>query len=172
MPQSDRPKRSTQNLVKSVNLMNPYKAPSTQLFDGRRDSRSRSMGPFFIAILLVIAVIVGFISTFIPSVRAVTMPRFGWVGLILCLNPLIFLLPWFWRPNRRALIASAFMAFAIGVINAVHLSSLTTVSIVVNEFLDRLHSSWLWSVLSFFVIGVYLSWLSISMSVDSNSRVN
>ena len=152
--------------------MNPYKAPSTQLFDGRRDSRSRSIGPFFIAILLVVAVIVGFISMFIPSVRAVTMPRFGWVGLILCLNPLIFLLPWFWRPNRRALIASAFMAFAIGVINAVHLSSLTTVSIVVNEFHDRLHSSWLWSVLSFFVIGVYLSWLSVSMSMNSNSRVN
>ena len=64
------------------------------------------------------------------------------------------------------------MAFAIGVINAVHLSSLTTVSIVVNEFLDRLHSSWLWSVLSFFVIGVYLSWLSISISINSNSRVN
>jgi hypothetical protein len=152
--------------------MNPYKAPSTQLFDVGQDSRSRSIGPLFIAILLVVAVIVGFISTFIPSVRAVTMPRFGWVGLVLCLNPLIFLLPWFWRPNRRALMSSAFMAFAIGVINAVHLSSLTTVSIVVNEFLDRLHSSWLWSVLSFFAIGVYLSWLSISTSENANARVN
>lgn len=172
MLQNDRPKAIAQKLFISVNLMNPYKAPSTQPFDERQDSRSRSIGPFFIAILLVAAVMIGFISTFIPSVRAVTMPRFGWVGLILCLNPLIFLLPWFWRPNRRALMVSAFMAFAIGVINAVQLSSLTTVSIVVNEFHDRLHSSWLWSVLSFFIIGVYLTWLSISTSENADARVN
>jgi hypothetical protein len=172
MPQIDLPKTIAQTPVTSVNLMNPYKAPSTQPFDGRQDSRSRSIGPLFIAILLVVAVMMGFISPFIPSVRAVMMPRFGWVGLIFCLNPLIFLLQWFWRPNRKALMGAAFMAFSIGVINAVQLSSQTTVSIVVNEFHDRLHSSWLWSVLSFFVIGVYLSWLSVSMSVNSNSRVN
>ena len=153
--------------------MNPYKAPSTQPFDGRQDSRSRSIGTLFIAILLVVAVMMGFISTFIPSVRAVTMPRFGSVGLILCLGPLIFLLQWFWQPDRKALLmGSAFMAFCLVVVNAVQLSSHTTVSIVVNEFHDRLHSSWLWSVLSFFVIGVYLSWLSVSMSMNSNSRVN
>ena len=34
------------------------------------------------------------------------------------------------------------------------------VSIVVNAFSDRLHSSWLWSVLPFFAVGSYLSWLS------------
>lgn len=151
--------------------MNPYKALTTPLGHGSQDSPSRTIGPLFTTILFAVAVLVGFVSTFIPSVRAVTMPRFGWVGLILCLNPLIFLLPWFWRPKRSALMAAAFLAFTIGVINAVELSSRGTVSIIVDEFHDRLHSSWLWSVLSFFAAGIYLAWISKSTSTDSRGVI-
>ncbi len=103
-------------------------------------------------------------SFVIPSVRTATMPRFGWIGLILCLNPLVFLLLWFRRPTQNALIVSALMTFSIGAINAVQLIYTGAVSIVVNEFSDRLHSSWLWSVLSFFAVGLYLCGISLRPS--------
>ena len=59
----------------------------------------------------------------------------------------------------------------MGVINAVQLSSKGTVSIVVNDFHDRLHSSWLWSVLSFFAAGVYLFWTALSTPSDSRVAI-
>ena len=149
--------------------MNPYKAPSTQLLT--TDPPTRPIGLNLIALVLVLAALVGITSAYIPSLRAVTMPRFGWVGLISFLNPLIFLLPWFWQPKRTALLGAAFMSFTMGVINAVQLSSVTTVSTVVNEFHDRLHSSWLWSVLSFFAIGIYLSWISLSTQWSSGVAI-
>jgi len=149
--------------------MNPYKAPSTPLLT--TVPPTRPIGPILIALVLVVAAVVGFTSTHIPSVRAVTMPRFGWGGLISCLNPLIFLLPWLCQPKWTTLLGAAFMSFTMGLINAVELSSVTTVSTVGNEFHDRLHSSWLWSVLPFFAIGVYLSWISISTLWNSGVAI-
>ena len=146
-------------------LMNPYETPAAM--SPQMDVRScvqRPVGPLFIAAILVLAVLVGLLSLVVPSIRTATMPRFGWVGLIICLNPLMFLLPWFWVPTRPALMGSAFMTCAIGVINAVQLFSTGTVSIVTNEFVDRLLSSWLWSVLPFFVAGGYLCWLAMRMN--------
>ena len=153
--------------------MNPYESTSeTPIGNSPPASKlSRPIGSFLIAILFIAAAILGFSSIFIPSVRAATMPRFGWVGLILCLNPLIFLLPWFRRPTRSALIGSALMTFSIGAINAVQLIYTGTVSIVVNEFSDRLHSSWFWSVLSFSVVGLYLCGISFRPSWDENKAI-
>jgi len=53
------------------------------------------------------------------------------------------------------------MSFAIGTINAVPLVYPGTVSIVANEFTDRLHSSWFWSVLSLLGVSLYLGILSL-----------
>jgi len=119
-----------------------------------------------IAALLLLAVIVGSLAQFDPSIRAITMPRFGWIGLISCLNPLIFLVPWLIAPKRLILIAAAFMTFMLGVINGVQLLSSGTVDVVGNEFTDRLHSSWMWSVMPFLVAGLYLYWHSTALSVN------
>ena len=147
--------------------MNPYEAPHTTLHAvGRGNSRSWPIGPFLIALLLVLAVGLGGISTFIPFLRAFTMPRFGWVGLILCANPLIFLVPWFWQPTRQGLVGSAFMLCAIGVVNAIQLGFTGTVPVVVNEFTDRMHSSWFWSVATFVAMGAYLAWFAYWNSTE------
>jgi hypothetical protein len=144
--------------------MNPYEATAatSHQLDVRRPLQ-RPVGPLVIAALLILAVLVGFLSSVVPAIGTVTMPRFGWIGLVICLNPLIFLMPWFWKPKRPALVCSGFMTCAIGVINGVQLYSAGTVSNVTNEFHDRLHSSWLWSVFPFFVAGAYLCWLAMRM---------
>jgi hypothetical protein len=121
------------------------------------------MGVVLITVMLAIASVVGLFATFIPPVRAFTMPRFGWIGLIVCLNPLIFLVPWFRNPSRQALMGSAFMTLTLGVVNAVQLLVTGTGSVVTNEFHDRLHSAWLWSVCSFVVAGAYLYWIAKKM---------
>ena len=155
--------------------MDLYKTRSaTPLSVDVKSRAQQPFGPLIIATFLVLAVLVGMLSIVVPSIRTATMPRFGWVGLIICLNPLIFLLPWFWKPTKLALVSSAFMTCVIGAINAVQLYSKGTVSIVVNAFHDRLHSSWLWSVLPFFVASVYLCWITIRMKQipkSSRSRV-
>jgi hypothetical protein len=149
--------------------MNPYEASATPFVPSSKGSSSRPIGPLLIAIVLAVAAIAGIVSMFIPYIASVTRPRFGMIELILCLNPLIFLLTWVWRQKRIDLMASAFITFALGVINAVTLIRQGTVSIVMNEFHDRLHSSWLWCVLTFVSAGIYLSW--VSLSGRSNSRV-
>jgi hypothetical protein len=139
--------------------MNPYQSPTTFTPQARvGNCAPPRVGPGLIAAILVFAVLVGFLAQVVPLVRTITMPRFGWIGLILCLNPLIFLLPWLRSPTRPALMGSAFMTCLLGVINAVQLLFTGTVSIVTNEFTDRLHSSWCWAVLPFFVASGYLYW--------------
>ncbi len=149
--------------------MNPYEStPVTGISDSQLSPiRSQQIGPFLVALLFIAAALVGVASIFVPSIRAATMPRFGWIGLILCLNPLIFLLPWFRRPTRNALMGSALMTFSTGAINAVQLINTGTVPIVENEFSDRLHSSWFWSVLLFFAVGLYLCGISFRPSWDA-----
>jgi hypothetical protein len=153
--------------------MNPYETPAT--FDSKLaagESAQRRFGPGLIAALLIVAVLTGFLSQVVPSVRAITMPRFGWIGLVLCLNPLIFLLLWLWTPSRPTLLGAALMTFALGLINAAQLLVTGTVSIVTNEFTERLHSSWLWSVMLFIIAGGYLFWHAMRFSskqLDSDS---
>jgi hypothetical protein len=144
--------------------MNPYESKPVSPMSDRppNPAPSQPIGPILVAFLYIAAGLIGILSIFVPAVRAATMPRFGWIGLILCFNPLIFLLPWFRNPTRNALLATAWMSFALSAINAVQLIFKGTVLIVTNEFHDRLHSSWLWSVFSFFAIGLYLLGLALS----------
>ena len=163
--------RSSQN--RDLKVTNPYEStPVTGVSDRPLSlRRSHQIGPFLVAFLFIAAALLGVVSIFIPSIRAAIMPRFGWIGLICCLNPLIFLLQWFRRPTRRALMGSALMTFSSGAINAVQLIFTGTVSIVVNEFSDRLHSSWFWSVIFFFVVGLYLCLISLRTPWDSNKAI-
>ena len=153
--------------------MNPYEStPVTGISDRLLSLRRLQLiGPFFVALLFISAALLGVASIFIPTIRAATMPRFGWIGLILCLNPLIFLLAWFRGPTRNALMGSALMTFSIGAINAVQLIYTGTVPIVANEFSDRLHSSWLWSVLSFLAVGLNLCGISFRPSWDAKKAI-
>ncbi len=147
--------------------MNPYEnsnTPSSKIALER--TIYRRLGPMWIAAVLLLAVIVGALAQFDPSIRAITMPRFGWIGLISCLNPLIFLVPWLIAPKRLILIAAASMTFFLGINNGVQLLSTGTVDVVENEFTDRLHSSWLWSVLPFLISGLYLYWHSAVLGAN------
>ncbi len=148
--------------------MNPYESSSrANLSSGQRDTkRTQPLAPFIIATLFLAGGILGLLSIAIPWLRGATIPRFGWIGLILCLNPLLFLVVWIRKPTRPSLMGSASLSCTIGVINAVELIFKGTVPIVANEFTDRLHSSWLWSVFSFLAIGMYLFWIAITMPAD------
>ncbi len=140
---------------------NPYDPPvaaSTRMDHGSRIKRDAA--PMLISAILILAVLVGVLSLFIPAIRSATMPRFGWIGLLLCLNPLIFLAIWCKTLVRRNLLAASFMICAIGLINGVVLFTSGTVSFVENEFNDRLHSSWFWAVVPFLVAGGYLYWFT------------
>jgi hypothetical protein len=143
---------------------NPFQTPaiSTSKPSTRNFDHSKFV-PGVIAFLMAVAALIGFFSILIPSLGSFTNPRFGWVGLILCLNPLIFLYAWFRAPAKQTLMAAAFMTLSIGVINAVQLLVMGTVAEAANTFTDRLHSSWLWSVLPFFVAGLYLVWHALGM---------
>jgi hypothetical protein len=83
------------------------------------------------------------------------MPRFGWIGLFLSLNSLIFIGFWAKKPGRQALLAASFVTIAIGVINGFTLMQNGTVDVVQNVFHDRVHSAWLWSVVSYLSAGGY-----------------
>jgi MFS family permease len=152
--------------------MNPYEMPpanSAPWIDG--GAAPPRVGPAIVTAVLVLAALVGFLSLFVPSIRSATLPRFGWIGLILSIDPLIFLFSYLWMPTRRGLMVSASMTGMIGAINAVSLAISGTLPVVTNEFTERLHSSWYWSVLLFLLAGCYLGWLAKGMSPhSSNSR--
>jgi hypothetical protein len=88
------------------------------------------------------------------------MPRFGWIGLFLSVNSLIFIGFWVKKPTRSGLLAASFMTCAIGVINGLVLLQAGTVDVVQNVFLDRVHSAWLWSVLSYLCAGGYFAFVA------------
>jgi hypothetical protein len=87
----------------------------------------------------------------VPEIAAFTTPRFGAIGLILCLNPLIFLVPTLRSPTVRNYAASAFMTLSIGLINALSLMAMG-------------QSQWSYTVLPFLPAGAYLAWQSFKRS--------
>ena len=89
----------------------------------------------------------------VPEIAAYTTPRFGAIGLILCLNPLIFLVPTLRSPTVRNYAASAFMTLSIGLINALSLMAL-----------GESQSQWSYTVLPFLPAGAYLAWQSFKRS--------
>lgn len=81
---------------------------------------------------------------------------------------MIFLAIWFKAPIPRNLVIAAAMCCVIGVLNAFQLRNNDTVAIVQNEFHDRLHSSWVWSVVPFFLAAGYLGWTAYSDALRSS----
>ena len=136
---------------------NPFQAPEISTSEAAEAKpESAKFVPALFAVIFAFAAAIGGLSIFFPAIRDFINPRFGWIGLILCLNPLIFLSTWLKSPTRQSLMAAAFITLSIGIINSVQLLIKPTVSIVENPFTDRLHSAWLWSVLPFVVAGLYL----------------
>jgi hypothetical protein len=163
-------------------MMNPYETPSTPLLDGRKTFPSQTVCNSFIAILLAVGVIVGLVSTLNPFVGAVMRSGFGLLDSLMCLNPLLFLLLWFFfrRADRKAWLgpeiwqigAVAMAAFASGAGYATGLIGEINLSISYPEKVS--HSStfyylYVLKLLSFVAIGLYFSWQALSM--NSNSRV-
>jgi hypothetical protein len=119
----------------------------------RSDGSDPSLiGTFLITVVFALAALVGILSILVPEIAAYTTPRFGAIGLILCLNPLIFLVPTLRSPTVLNYAASAFMTLSISLINAV--SSLMALG----------QSQWSYTVLPFLVAGAYLAWQSFKRS--------
>lgn len=130
-------------------MINPYESPLCN------DTLPRPPGPvpsllgtYLITAVFTLASLVGFLSVLLPEVAAYTSSRFGAIGLILCLNPLIFLVPSLRNPTVSNFAASAFMTLAIGIINSLFL-------LVLGD------SQWIYMVLPFVIAGVYLAWQAI-----------
>ena len=109
------------------------------------------IGTYLITAVLALAALVGILSIMVPAIAAYTTPRFGAIGLILCLNPLIFLIPTLRSPTMLNYAASAFMTLSIGLINAISLMALGS-------------SQWSYTVLPCLLAGVYLAWQSFKTS--------
>jgi len=139
-------------------MVNPYQvhdSPMDRLKSPPAAPRG-SIGPLIVALVFVIASLIGLSASYFPLLRSLVMPRFGWIGLVLCMNPVIFLSAWLASHKPSNLIAAAWMCFVIAGIQLFTLLWQGTVSVVNNEFADRLHSSWFWSVILFVLIAMYL----------------
>ena len=113
------------------------------------------IGTYLITAVLALAALVGILSIMVPAIAAYTTPRFGAIGLILCLNPLIFLIPTLRSPTMLNYAASAFMTLSIGLINAISLMGLGQ---------SQSQSQWPYTVLPFLLAGMYLAWQSFKTS--------
>lgn len=155
--------------------MDPYEAPRTQANSSAAHSRRLDRGVLFLALVMLIGCLVSIVGFASAAVRDFLMPRFGWVGLLLSMNALIFIAFWMKKPTRRGLLAASFMTCVIGVINGVALLQTGTVDVVQNAFHDRVHSAWLWSVLSYLFVGGYFAFAAFrhrGVRLDQGERIN
>jgi hypothetical protein len=135
-------------------MINPYEPHRSDFMPPRFNGSDPSLiGTFLITAVLALAALVGILSIMVPEIAAFTTPRFGAIGLILCLNPLIFLVPTLRSPTVRNYAASAFMTLSIGLINALSLMAM-----------GESQSQWSYTVLPFLLVGVYLAWQSFKRS--------
>ncbi|MEI8211225.1 MAG: hypothetical protein WCI02_03700 [Planctomycetota bacterium] len=142
---------------------NPYHShPQTSSTATNAIRDTAPLGMWLLTGVMTLAFILGIASMFIPWLNAWTIPRFGWIGLILCANPLIFLVISVRHPARRSYAAAASMSLVLGLINALTLMLTGTVDKVQNIFSDRLHSAWLWSVVPMLLMTAYLAYLAWS----------
>ncbi len=150
--------------------LNPYASPTSQA--GHAPSHPKVFpkviawslaGIFFVVSSL------GVLQFFFESLRWYLLPRFGGIGLILCLNPLNFLTIWIFKGGRRSLLAASWMTLTVGLCNAAMLLWSGTVSVIDNPFLQRLHSSWGWSVATMIVAGGLLFWAARNVPEDVQS---
>ena len=140
--------------------MNPNDSPQTHAISAPTVSQRLDRGVLLVATVILggcLTSITGFVS---PTVRDFLMPRFGWIGLFLSMNSLIFIGFWIKKPTRSALLAASFMTCVIGVINGFELLRTGTIDVVQNVFHDRVHSAWLWSVLSYLCAGGYFAFVA------------
>ena len=133
-------------------MINPYEPHRSEFTPSRPNGSDPSLiGTFLITAVLALAALVGILSIMVPEIAAFTTPRFGAIGLILCLNPLIFLVPTLRSPTVRNYAASSFMTLSIGLINALSLMAMG-------------QSQWSYTVLPFLLAGAYLAWQSFKRS--------
>ena len=154
--------------------MNPYESPRTPANSSAAISRRLDRGVLFLALVMLIGCLISIVGFASAAVRDFLMPRFGWIGLLLSLNALIFIGFWIKKPSRRGLLAASFMTCAIGVINGVALLQTGTVDVVQNAFHDRVHSAWLWSVFSYLSVGGYFAFAAIrhrGVPLDQGERI-
>ena len=141
--------------------MNPYESPQTDSVAQTVPSQRLDRGVLLIAMVMGIGCLTSIASIAFPPLQDFLMPRFGWVGLMACMNSLIFIAFWAKAPSRSALFAVTFMTCAIGLINAWRLLQSGTVDVIENPFHDRVHSAWIWSVGSYLLAGVYTAAVAI-----------
>jgi phosphate/sulfate permease len=137
--------------------MNPYESPQKADTLTSPSSRRLDRGVLAIATFMFAGCLLSIIGVVVPAVNALLMPRFGWIGLFLSVNVLIFVGFWVKYPSRRTLLPASFMSCAIGAINGLSLLRTGTVAVVQNAFHDRLHSAWIWSVGLYVCAGIYFA---------------
>jgi predicted neutral ceramidase superfamily lipid hydrolase len=137
-------------------MINPYEPNRSELEPPRTHGSDPSLiGTFLITAVFALAALVGILSNMVPEIAAYTTPRFGAIGLVLCLNPLIFLVPTLRSPTMLNYASSAFMTLSIGLINAISLMGLGQ---------SQSQSQWPYTVLPFLLAGMYLAWQSFKTS--------
>ena len=137
--------------------MNPYESPEQAIALPSPSSRRLDRGVLAIALFMFAGCLLSVIGLIVPTVSGLLMPRFGWVGLFLSANVLMFVGFWIKNPSRRTLLPASFMSCAIGGINGLSLLRTGTVAVVQNAFHDRLHSAWIWSVGLYLGAGIYFA---------------
>lgn len=137
-------------------MTNPYQSGSADGQTATQKEFPLREQVLVISACLILGCLISLVALFIPVVRDLVMPRFGWIGLLLGVNVLIFLGMWLKTPTTGSLRPAIFMLFAIAIINSWVLFQSGTVAIIENAFHDRLHSAWFWSVGAYALCGVYL----------------
>ena len=148
--------------------LNPYRSPDPGLDAVKSPHPPQTYPPFgliLIAAVLVLGLALGLVSLVVQPISFWAMPRFGWIGLILCANPLIFVVSCMRAPSKVAYWALAFMFIFVALIQGAQLFFGGTVSVVQSPYSDRLHSAWLWSVVPYVFMCVYALWQSTRQTV-------
>lgn len=151
-------------------MINPYESPST--VNSRQQPKTGGYARvcvFVVGLIMLLAALLNVAGIFVPAIRDVVMPRLGGIGALLGINGLIFVGFWLRSGDWNFLSKASFMTCMIGVINAAMLLvSGGTVAVVENVFHDRLHSSWLWAVATYFLAGA-LFWVAYRIGASNAS---
>lgn len=139
---------------------NPYVTPQAEpgLSESPRP-RVRRLDIAAIAIGNVALVIAYVVAIYSPPIREWFMPRFGG-GAGLTLFPLAFLCLYLWKPASSLLSQASLMFIVAAVLNAAAIARGGTVRVVSNSHTDLLASAYLWSVLSYAVVGMHVGYVA------------
>lgn len=146
-----------------MNNMNPYESSKVEDEPTLTSAQHLDRGVLGIAVVMIFGCLMSIIGMAVPAIRDFLMPRFGWIGLFVSVNSLIFIGFWMKKPTRSAILAASFMTCVIAVINGVTLFRTGTVDVVQNVFHDRLASAWIWSVGTYLFAGGYFAFVAFRM---------